>query len=180
MERLKKATQANVLVSIAFILLGLMLAFKPDTTFSLIVNIIGCIIIIFGIVKIFNYLKLKKEFNLFEYDLLFGIVGIVLGLVVIVFGRDVANIFRVIIGIWIIYNAILKIQISLYLKRGVAPVWSYTLIGAVLMLVCGLFITFKTNAVISTIGIFVIIYAVMDLIENLITLKNFKNIYIQK
>lgn len=178
MGKLKKATQANVLVSIAFILLGFMLTFKPDTTFSLIVNIIGGIIILFGVVKIFNYIKLKKEFNLFEYDLLFGIIGVVLGLVVIVFGRDVANIFRVIIGIWIIYNAVLKIQVSLYLKKGATPVWTYTLCGAVIMLVCGLFVTFKTNAVISTIGIFVIVYAVMDLIENLITLKNLKNVYI--
>lgn len=179
MEKLKKSTEANVIVSIVFILLGLMLAFKPDTTFSLIVNIIGGIIILFGVVKIFNYIKLKKEFNLFEYDLLFGIIGVVLGIVVIVFGRDVANIFRVIIGIWIIYNAVLKIQVSLYLKKGVAPAWIYTMCGAVIMLICGLFVTFKTNAVISTIGVVVIIYAVMDLIENLIALKNFKNIYIQ-
>ena len=180
MERLKKSTQANVLVSIVFIILGLMLAFKPDVTFSLIVNIIGGIIILFGVVKIFNYLKLKKEFNMFEYDLFFGILGIILGIVVIVFGREVASLFRVIIVIWIIYNAVLKMQVSLYLKRGLSHAWSYTMIGACLMLVCGLFITFKSNAIISTVGIVVIIYAVMDLIENLITLKNFKNIYIQK
>ena len=55
MERFKKATIANVFVSIAFILLGLMLTFKPDVTLSIIVNVIGIIIVAFGVLKLFNY-----------------------------------------------------------------------------------------------------------------------------
>ena len=179
MERFKKATIANVFVSIAFILLGLMLTFKPDVTLSIIVNVIGIIIVAFGVLKLFNYFKLKTDFAVFEYDLFFGIIGIVMGIVVMVFGREVASLFRVVIGIWIIYNAILRVQLSLYLKKVNSPAWAYTIIFAVLILICGVYITFRANAIISTIGIVMIIYAIMDWIENMITLKNMTNIYIQ-
>ena len=179
MEKFKKATIANVFVSIAFILLGLMLTFKPNVTLSVIVNVIGIIIVAFGVLKLFNYFKLKTDFAVFEYDLLFGIIGIVLGIVIMVFGKEVAALFRVIIGIWIIYNAILRMQLSLYLKKVNSSAWIYTIAFAILILLCGIYITFRANAIISTIGIVMIVYAVMDLIENMITLKNLKDIYIQ-
>lgn len=178
MGKLKKTTISNITIAIVFLLLGMMLAFKPDFTVSIIINVLGAIFVGYGVLRVINYYNNKKENSTLNYDLLAGIVGIVLGIAIITFGKTVIALFRIIIGIWIIYSAILRFELTFALKKAKSNSWIYVCVLAVLMLICGLYITFNSNAIISTIGIVVIVYSVIDLIENIIALRNMKNIII--
>ena len=53
------------------------------------------------------------------------------------------------------------------------------LIVAFAMFVCGIYITFTSNAIIVTIGIIIVTYAVLDIIESLIFLGNIKKLSIK-
>lgn len=178
MGELKKTTISNVIIAIVFLLLGLMLTFKPDFTVSIIINVLGAIFVGYGVLRVINYYNNKKHTFALNYDLLTGIIGIVLGIAIIVFGKTVIALFRIIVGIWIIYSAILRLELMFAFKKSKSNSWVYVCVLAILMLTCGLYITFNSNAIISTIGIVVIVYSVIDLIENIIALRNMKNIII--
>ena len=173
---IKKQTINNLIISVVFLLLGLMLAFKPDFTVGVIIFVIGGIIIAFGVLKILNHVNSKKDTGVMDFNLFAGIMGVVLGIAIIVFGKTVIALFRIIIGIWIIYNAALKIELTSLLKKSNSKAWAYVCVIAVIMLLCGIYITFNANAIISTIGIVMVAYSVMDLVENIIALKNMKRI----
>ena len=44
------------------------------------------------------------------------------------------------------------------------------------MLICGIYIVANSGAIVSTIGVFVLIYSIIDIIENIIFLKNVNDI----
>lgn len=55
--------------------------------------------------------------------------------------------------------------------------WIYSLIVAIIMFLCGIYVTMNAGAVIVTIGIMMIIYAIMDIIEDIVFMKNVKEIF---
>lgn len=175
----KKSVIANMIVSIVFVFVGIMITFKPDTTVSLIINLIGSVFIVYGIINLISYLKNSKKSSGFQVELLCGIIGVLLGIVIMVFGKTVLSIFRVILGIWIIYTAIVNFQVVVMLKNSCIKSWRSSLALSLIIFGCGVYITFKSNAVISIIGIIILIYSTIALIENCIAYKNLKNIYVQ-
>ena len=50
--------------------------------------------------------------------------------------------------------------------------WIYSLVIALIMAGCGIFIICNSGAVIVTLGVFVVIYSILDIIESIIFLKN--------
>lgn len=169
---LKKTGKTSLITSIIFALLGIILITNPEGTVKFISCMIGTIFIITGIYKSFNYLKNKEIYNLFNYDLALGIIAIVLGIVTIVYSNQIGSIFRIIIGIWIIYSAIIRTSLSFKLKIIDSNIWLYSLIIAVTMVLCGLFIICNSGAIIVTIGTIILIYSILDIIESIIFIKN--------
>ena len=110
--------------------------------------------------------------DLYNYHLIYGIMAIVIGIVTILYSSTIGMIFRIIIGIWIIYTAAVRASSSFKLRRINSNVWIYTLILSIVMLICGLYIILNTGTIIVTIGVIMVIYAVIDIIENLIFLKH--------
>lgn len=78
----------------------------------------------------------------------------------------------IIIGVWIIYSALLRATSALKLREYKSNVWIYAIVLAVVMLICGIYIVANSGAIVSTIGVFVLIYSIIDIIENIIFLKN--------
>lgn len=101
----------------------------------------------------------------------------VIGIITIAYSETIGTIFRVIIGIWIIYSSLIRINLAMKLKAMDVKAWSYSLLLAVIMFVCGLFIAMNSGSVIVTIGIIIIVYSVIDIIEDIIFMKNVKEIF---
>lgn len=101
----------------------------------------------------------------------------VIGIITIAYSETIGTIFRVIIGIWIIYSSLIRINLAMKLKAIDVKAWSYSLLLAVIMFVCGLFIAMNSGSVIVTIGIIIIVYSVIDIIEDIIFMKNVKEIF---
>ena len=85
-----------------------------------------------------------------------------------------------ILGIFIVVNSALKVQYAIELKQYNNKMWMTTLILSFITLVFGVVLIFNPfeGAVVLTqvIGIFIILYSVLDVIECYIIKKNLKGI----
>ncbi len=171
---LKKSGWISIIESIIFALLGLLLICNPERTVKVIAYILGGIFILIGSLKIVNYIQTKGNYNLYNYDLVYGILAIVIGLVSIIYTSTIGTVFRIIIGVWIIYSATVRASSSLKLRNLKTKVWIYSIILSILIFMCGLYVILNSGAIVVTIGVIMIVYSVIDIIESIIFMKNLK------
>lgn len=169
---LKKSGTVGIIESIIFAILGLILIIKPEETVKVISYILGSVLIVIGAYKIISYMKEKGKNDLYNYQLIYGIMAIVIGLIAIIYSSTIGTIFRIIIGMWIIYSAVVRASSALKLKSIKSNIWIYTLIIAIAMFICGLYIVLNEGTIIMTIGILMVIYSIMDIMENIIFLHH--------
>ena len=89
----------------------------------------------------------------------------------------IETIFRIIIGVWIIYMAFVRMNFALKIRALDSKISISTLFLSILMLICGIYIISNSGALILTIGYIMIIYSIIDIIENIIFMKNIKDIF---
>lgn len=169
---LKKYSWASILESMMFAILGIILVCRPEGTVKMITGVLVTIFIVKGILKIINYFSSKGINDFFNYDLIYGLTSIFIGFVVMFYMNIIGSIFRIIIGIWIIYTSFVRINASIQIKRFGSEAWIYSFILALIMFACGLYVVINSNAIIVSIGIIMIVYTVIDIIENIIFMKN--------
>lgn len=161
---LKKSAWSAAIESIVIMIFGILLVAWPDVTIIVAANILGAIFIISGIYQIINYFVVKGQNDFFNNGLLSGTVALLVGIAAIVIGEDIAGIFRIIIGIWMIYESLVRVNTANKLHSTGIKVWSYILIIALVMLALGIFVTFNTGAVVQLIGWMMIITGIIGII----------------
>ena len=110
--------------------------------------------------------------------MVYGIIACLLGIVVIVCSGMIEAILRILIGIWIVYSGAMRLGLAMKLQKLDADnkIWVPVLLIALAMLICGLYIIAVPGTVMMTIGIIMVIYGIMDIIEEIIFMKNVKDI----
>lgn len=168
----KKVSVASILTSIAIGILGLIILFNPNETIALLSLILGIIIMIIGIGKIISYIILRKESNFSNYDLIYGILAIVISIIMLANANAFATIVRVIIGIWIAYTGRMKLIYALNLKSLSSSSWIAVMIMAIITIIAGVYIAIDSSILIMVFGVILIAYAVIDIIEQIIFMIN--------
>lgn len=169
---LKKTGWSSLISSIIFAVLGIVLITNPEGTVKFVSYILGIIFILIGLYKVANYLSNKGKLDFYNYDMAFGVIAIILGIITIAFSNQIGNIFRILIGLWIIYSSIIRINFSFKFKNINSSIWIGSLIISIIMFICGIYIISNSGAIIVTIGIVVLAYAILDIIESLLFLSN--------
>lgn len=149
---LKKSAWSAAIESIVILVLGILFVVWPEGIVNAIANILGAIFIISGIYQIINYFVVKGQNDFFNNGLLSGVVFLLIGIAAIVIGEDIANIFRVIIGIWMVYESLVRVNTAIKLHSADIRIWSYVLCIALVMLALGLFVTFNSGAAVQLVG----------------------------
>ena len=174
---LKKVGIKSLMASIIFAILGIVLIVNPEGTIKFVSYILGAMFIIVGISKIVSYVQNKGNYDFYNYDLVNGIIAITIGLLTIIFSQEIGNIFRILIGIWIIFSSIAKIGFAFKMKNfSNSNLWICSLIIGILILFCGIYITVNPGTVIMTIGAIILTYSILDVIERIIFLMNIKKL----
>lgn len=172
----KKIIWPSLISSMFLLLLGLLLFFKSSATLMAISYLVGGVLIALGIVAIINFLRntTKDIFN--QLNIVYGVVSIVAGSFLVTVPSFIGSIIPFIIGITVIISSSFKVQQALILKNMNSKYFLPSLIMAILCLVCGLVILFNPfeSAVLVTkiIGLFIIIYAILDIINSFILKKS--------
>ena len=175
---LKKSGWISILISAIFALLGIILIWKPEETIKVISYILGGIFIVIGIARVIGYIYARGKSDFYNFDIIFGILAIILGIVTIIYSNMIATFLNLIVGVWIIYSALVRLNVSIKLKNKVNNrAWIYTLILAIIMLVCGLYVIFNSTAILAAIGIAFLVYSIIDIIEQIIFMANIKELF---
>lgn len=174
----KKMGWTSIITYLAFTVLGIIITYNPNTTFQVISYVLGAILIAYGVLKAIEYFKVKGAYDLYNYELVYGIIACLLGIVVIVCSGMIETLLRILIGIWIVYSGAMRLGLAMKLQMidSDNKIWVAVLLIALAMLICGLYIIAVPGTVMMTIGIIMIIYGIMDIIEEIIFMKNVKDI----
>lgn len=171
-EILKKTGWISIVESLIFAILGIILFYNPVGTVKVITWILGAIFILIGIYKIIRYFSLKENKDFYNFNLIYGLTAIVIGIITIAYMNVIGSVFRIIIGVWIIYTSFVRINTSIQIKGCGNNIWIFSLILAIIMFGCGLYTVINPGTIIATIGMIMIVYSVIDIIENIIFMKN--------
>ena len=169
---IKRSAWSAVIESLALIILGILFIVLQDTMIRILSYIIGVFFIIKGCFQIITYFIEKGQNDFFNNGLLSGVVAVLIGVTALVIGEDIATVFRVILGIIIIYEALVRINTSLKLATANIDTWKYILLIALLILVIGVFITFNSGAVITMIGWMMILTGVIGVIGDVMFIQH--------
>lgn len=175
-EVLKKSGRASIIESIIFAILGIILVCKPEGTVKVITGVLGTIFIIIGIYKIIRYFISKGNNDFYNFELIYGLTAIVIGIVAMAYMNIIGSVLRIIIGVWIIYTSFVSINTSFQIRKIGGTTWIWSLVLAFIMFACGLYTVITPGTIVVTIGVIMIIYSVLDIIESIIFMKNVNKI----
>lgn len=112
-KAIRAAKTGYIIISLLFCALGILLIAVPGITAPALAGIFGALLILFGIVKMIGYFS-KDLFRLaFQYDLASGLLLMVLGMIMIWKADNVMTFISVALGIYVLADGLLKIQIAL-------------------------------------------------------------------
>ena len=176
---MKKIFNKFIWISIAtcvvFLIVGLMLMFFPTVSLSVVSYCIASLLIIVGILFIIN----SKEM-LFNNFLTSGVLAIVLGGTIFIYPDTLSVIIPIMLGIWMIINSVVSIQISLELRYSKYDGWLLPTLFSILTACCGILIIFNpqngAEALTIFFGIMLVIYSVSNIMNLLIFNSNSKKI----
>ena len=177
---IRKLGRNSIIISMILLVFGLFMFTRPISTINILMMIFGCLLVIDGLVHLVSYFSIKNEFRFFSSELAQSIIYIILGFILVCNYDKISSLLPIILGIWIIINSVTKFQYALVLKKVKNEDWTYTTIISLLTLIWGIVLLcnpFKSAlAITQIIGVFIIVYAVLDIIDNFIIRKNIKDI----
>ncbi len=163
---LKKSAWAAVFESLITIILGVLLIVWPDIVIKVIAYVVGTFLIIKGAYQVINYFVVKGQNDFFNNNLLSGVISVLIGLALLLIGEEIANVFRIIIGIWMIYESLVRINTAIKFHAAGINAWKYILILALMMLVLGVFVTFYSGAVVALIGWMMVLVGIIGIVSD--------------
>ncbi len=164
----KRSSWTDIVISLVFILLGVLLVAKPTQTVGAISIILGVLFIAMGALKLIEYYISKtKE----DWLLTVALVSVIFGIIVLFASDSILAFFRVILGIWIIVTGIIDLQTVLVWKQVKSPYWTVSLLLTILMIFAGIVILINQQIVLTAVGVIIIIYGIFDIIDRIIFMK---------
>ena len=169
---LKKSGWTDIIISVIFVLFGVLLITRPETIKSAVAVILGIIFMVMGVLKIIDYFSSENKDS---YVLAIAVVLIIVGIVIMYCSDFILSAFSVFIAIWIIYSGIMNLQTSIVWKDYKSKLWLATLILAIVMIIAGMYVLVNNGALLQTIGTAIVIYGIVNIIENMIFIKKVDN-----
>ncbi len=171
---IKKAAWSSVIESLAIMILGVLFIAWPDSMMKIVSYVVGIFFVVKGAYRVINYFVEKGQNDFFDNSLLFGVISTLVGITVLIMGADIANIFRIIVGIFIIYESLVRMNTAIKLHAAGIDVWRYILLVSVIVLLFGIFITF--NDVTTVIGWMMIVAGAIGIVGDTLFIQQVNNI----
>lgn len=164
-----KKDKVSIYTSILFLIIGIFLFVNPNEMVKFITYIIGVIFVVFGSIKLYSYYKSKETIG--NIQLTLGICSIVIG-IIIMFCNDVIEFaIRLVMGGYILANGINKLIVALN-SRQTNSTWIGLLVVSGLLIIGGLYMILKSNIILSSIGLIIIIFSSIDILSYILYPKN--------
>ena len=167
MERLKKIKEMYSVFSLSLIVLGAVFIGKPNMAAEVFCRICGILLLLFGIVKLFGYFS-RDLFQLaFQFDFAMGIISSLIGFVMFFWTTKFMEVLIIGIGVFMLCDALLRIQTAFDAKKIGVDHWWIILIMALVTAVIGTMLFLRPykgrTALVMLIGLNLIIDGILNL-----------------
>ena len=162
---MKSKGRMTLISSIALFAIGLLLFINPETVVKFISYCFGGLLIIIGAYKSVNYYIQDKRLGVVNRnEMAFGITAIILGVVFIFLADAIELLLRFIVGGWVIITGLSKIVSTFYTTNRDNKFYALLIMGFI-FIALGLYIILVSNLALSIIGLFMMIYGIIDFIS---------------
>ena len=142
---IQAAKSGYIIVSVLLCVLGAALIADPAFSVLLLCRISGLLLALFGAIRIVGYVSKDLYRLAFQYDLAFGILLIALGALMMLRTDKMANVLFSILGIYVLADALLKVQIAIDAKTFGIDSWWLILAAAVVAGVAGFLLVLRPS-----------------------------------
>lgn len=177
-DRLKNS---YLVIAVAYVVFGMCLLIKPDTSLTAISFAIGTISLIYAIATLIKYFISDKRRIYVEPDFILPIVMIVVGLIVIFRHDLIEAVISVVVGIVFVVSGIVKLQDALNIRKTGYSRWWIALIFALVSLILG--VVMLSNVIgtgtllVRIIGLFFTIDGLLSISSNIMLKMNIRRKY---
>lgn len=139
----KKSAWSSATESLITLILGILFIIWPDAMMQAVAYIIGGFLIIRGTYNIMVYFM---DNNVYSNLLLSGVISTLVGIVALVMGPNIANVFRIVVGVFLIYESLVHLNNAIKLHHAGVNLWRVVAVFALVILVLGIFVVFNETA----------------------------------
>lgn len=143
MKQVRMARNGYILLSVIFYIIGIVYMVAPPIPPILLCITGGIILIIYGIVKILGYFSDDRYCLAFQYDFACGLLLIALGIIVLACNMRIYQHLFSGLGLLILLDALLKIQISEDARKFGLQKWNRILTCSIIAGALGVLIIVK-------------------------------------
>ncbi len=155
---------SSLVSAILFFILGAIMFTNPDTMVVVISQILGGILILFGLYScIKNYILVRQNPQVSAIPMVAGISCMAIGSVFFFAAGFVEAMVRFVIGGWILLSGIMRFASAMQIDKKNNPKFFSLLIISLLLILAGLYTILEANLAFQTIGIVLMIYAGLEI-----------------
>ena len=157
--------KGSVISGVVFFIVGLFIFLNPDMIVKFISYFIGGVLIAYGLYKSVNYYIQDKRLGIVnQNELGFGITMVVLGILLVCLAGTIEFLTRVIIGAYLFIAGITRIANTFYTNERDSKFYALIVVG-LLFIGSGIYTIVDSNLPFKILGIFMIIYGLIDFIS---------------
>ena len=175
---LKSYERDSIIISILYIILGLLLVINPTKSIISIVFTFGFFLVGSGIIAILNYCLIPQEEKIYSLDFLKGVLNILAGILIIIFKNDLVNVLPVLLGLFIIFSHLFKMQMIFNFSSLLTGMSIWFIILEILWIIFGVLLILNPFKGLITIGslagIFLVVSEIGNIISSIIILRKIK------
>lgn len=142
---MRVAKTGYIAVSILLAVLGIVLIAWPTFSVNALGVICGILLILFGGVKLVGYFSKDLYRLAFQYDMPFGILLIILGIIMLIHPGNLASFICVVFGLSVLISSLFNIQTALGAKKFGINQWWLIFALSVIAAVWGLILVFRPS-----------------------------------
>lgn len=172
-DRFRKMTTTSLASSVILLVVGLIMLFLPGLTNKIIGVVIGAMMLLSGFNMVYKYMK-RDGAKLYSFNMIFGIILFVLGLIIILMPFTVSSFVTVCLGLYLIVTGANKITYGVWFKIGNDPSWLITVVIGIMLTVFGVMVIvnpFSSLTITKLVGAFFIISSVLDITDTILLRK---------
>lgn len=172
-EHFRKMMSTSIASSLFLLVVGLVMLFLPDLTNKIIGIIIGVMFLLSGGNTVYKYMK-RDGAKLYSFNMIFGIILFVLGIIIILVPFSVSTFITVCLGLYLIVTGANKVTYGVWFKIGNDPSWLITMVIGLMLILFGILVIvnpFSRLTITKLVGIFLIIASILDVTDTMLLRK---------
>ena len=148
----------NIIMDICLLILGLLLVSNSNNLLTTIFNIIGLLLVIYGMYLLIQYSKMKQmkiEDLTIRNQMIFYITS---GILTIILSNFLVNMINILTGLFLLFIGISRLVNNKFPDK-------VNLIGTIIIILMGIYSILVENAALVLIGLLLICYVILDIVN---------------